>query len=109
MYDFLYDCWGWKHQITAFLVCPSTDSWQEPTLPHPWGCTDTWLPRDRAGARYKEHSTHTGEASLSRGLLKAEVQVWPGCRAGCQKQGWVSAGRVRSPLQAAFGGTGQIS
>lgn len=63
----------------------------------------------RGTPRYKEHSTRMGEASLGRGLLKTEIQVWPGCRAGCQKQGWVLAGRVRSPLQAAFSGTGQIS
>lgn len=51
-----------------------------------------------------------GEASLSLGLLKTEnTTVGPATRTGCQKQGWVLAGRVRSFLQAVSSDTGQIS
>lgn len=65
------------------------------------------VPRD---PRYRKHSCYTGEASFGLGLLKTENKtVGPATRAGCQKQGWVLAGRVWSPLQAAFSYTGQIS
>lgn len=51
-----------------------------------------------------------GEASFGLSLLKTEnTTVGPATRAGCQKQSWVLAGRVRSPLQAAFSNIGQIS
>lgn len=59
---------------------------------------------------YREHSCYMGEASFGLGLLKTEnTTVGPATRAGRQKQGWAVAGRVRSPLQAAFSNTGQIS
>jgi len=59
---------------------------------------------------YREHSHYMEEASFDLGLLKdMNTTVGPATRAGCQKQGWVLAGRVRSPLQAAFSDTGQIS
>lgn len=59
---------------------------------------------------YREHNRYVGKASFGLGLLKTEnTTAGPAMRAGCQKQGWVLAGRVWSPLQAAFSDTGQIS